>query len=542
MEGVLDQIEIVQTPEQSVEEIRNGIKEARSLFRAYRLTLLSVQELTASVKSSEIIDERKQLEETTAKRKEFLDSVIKDSDEQIKSLLLEAQSIRSSTTGSINSVTSTRLKAKAKAAATVKKAELHKQRIAIESRSALLIEEEELALARRKRSEKARLEALRLDEEAAIALAKAKAIEDELQLSGASVHSQTPSLPNLPQVNPKERVQKYLDSHEEPFCLSHDITKGEDLHSEQKHHPENEPGAKVKQEPDARQKIPFYSELNPNSPPFTPTPDPVQTTMGTYIEFMARRELISNKIEKFDDRPENYHTWRGSFENMIAGVKISPSEQLSLIIEYTTNESKRLAQRLRNAYIDNPGEGLKEVWCKLGERFGSNSVVTQVHLQKINSFPKIGMQNNKQLQEFGDLLLELQCAKNDGRIKGLQILDEPAYLRPIVAKLPADLQGRWQKHAFKYKTQQVVDYPPFAEFSRFIQEVAKERNDPYLTLESCDESDSFHGISTAKTAVTTPEIPEKVKSVESPDKWCFLHERPHPLRVCSELRSTVNSL
>ena len=174
---------------------------------------------------------------------------------------------------------------------------MHKHRIEIESRSALLIEEE-LALARRKRSEKARLEALRLDEEAAIALAKAKAIEDEFQLSGASVHSQTPSLPNLPQVNPKERVQKYLDSHEEPFCLSHDITKGEDLHSEQKHHPKNEPGAKVKQEPDARQKIPFYSELNPNSPPFTPTPDPVQTTMGTYIEFMARRELISKKTGK----------------------------------------------------------------------------------------------------------------------------------------------------------------------------------------------------------------------------------------------------
>ena len=79
---------------------------------------------------------------------------------------------------------------------------------------------------------------------------------------------------------------------------------------------------------------------------------------------------------------------------MIAGVKISPSEQLSLIIEYTTNESKRLAQRLRNAYIDNPGEGLKEVWCKLGERFDSNSVVTQVHLQEIDSFPTIEMQNS----------------------------------------------------------------------------------------------------------------------------------------------------
>ena len=73
------------------------------------------------MKSSEIVDERKLLEEIAAKCKEFLGTVIKDSDEQIKSLLLEAQSIRSSTTGSINSETSTRLKAKAKAAAAVKK-------------------------------------------------------------------------------------------------------------------------------------------------------------------------------------------------------------------------------------------------------------------------------------------------------------------------------------------------------------------------------------------------------------------------------------
>ena len=146
------------------------------------------------MKSSEIVDERKWLEDTAAKSKEYSDSVIKDSNEQIKSLLLDAQSTRSSTRGSINSVTSTRLKANAQ-----------------------LIEEKERAIARRKRSEKAKLEALRLHEEAAIALAKAKVIEDEFQLSGASVHSQTPSLTNLPQVNPKESVQKYLDSQEEPF-------------------------------------------------------------------------------------------------------------------------------------------------------------------------------------------------------------------------------------------------------------------------------------------------------------------------------------
>jgi len=266
--------------------------------------------------------------------------------------------------------------------------------------------------------------------------------------------------------------------------------------------------------------------------------------MDPYIEFMARRELISNKIEKFDDRPENYHTWKGSLENMIKGVNLSPSEQLSLIIEHTTNESKRLVQRLRNAFIENPGEGLKQVWCKLGETFGSNAVVTQVHLTKLKSFPKIGFRDNKRLQEFGDLLLELQCAKNDGGLKGLKTLDEPAYLRPVAAKLPEDLRGRWQRHAFKH-----VDFPPVNEFSQFIQEIVRERNDPYLTMENTGKSanlcrdsypaksissrNAWQGISTAKTDVASRKPSEKEKCTKNdPSKWCFLHKSPHPLRVC----------
>ena len=71
-------------------------------------------------------------------------------------------------------------------------------------------------------------------------------------------------------------------------------------------------------------------------------------------------------------------------------MKLSPSEQLSLIIEYTTNESKRLVQKLRNAYVYNPAEGLEQVWKKLRERFGSNSVLVEAYLQRATKFPRIG--------------------------------------------------------------------------------------------------------------------------------------------------------
>ncbi|XP_078367158.1 uncharacterized protein LOC144651138 [Oculina patagonica] len=171
---------------------------------------------------------------------------------------------------------------------------------------------------------------------------------------------------------------------------------------------------------------------------------------------------------------------------MIKGVNLSPSEQLSLIIENTTNESKRLVQRLSNAYIQNPGKGLNEVWLKLGERFGSNAVVTQVHLEKLRTFPKIGNRENKQLQEFGDLLLESQCAKNDGGLRGLKILDEPAYLRPPFS--PGNTRQR---------------------------------------------------ITSTKTEITgaEPRTDEETPIVSDPSKWCFLHEKPHPLRACRALKA-----
>ena len=153
---------------------------------------------------------------------------------------------------------------------------------------------------------------------------------------------------------------------------------------------------------------------------------------------------------------------------MIRELKISPREELALMIEYITSESKRLIQRLRNAYIMKPTAGVKESYKKLGEHFGSTAVITQVHLNKLTTFPSLIAKDNKGLLELGDLLLELQCTKQDGRLSRLEILDELAFLRPLIAKLPEDLQGRWQRHAYRYKTQHMVNHPPFNEFASFV--------------------------------------------------------------------------
>ena len=124
---------------------------------------------------------------------------------------------------------------------------------------------------------------------------------------------------------------------------------------------------------------------------------------------------------------------------MTNDVNIASSEELALMLEYTTGESKRLVQRLCNAYIENPAAGVRESWKKLGERFGSTAVITNVHLNKLTTFPALTPKDNKGLQELGDLLLELQCAKEDGGLAGLKILDEPAFLKQVLVKLPEEL-------------------------------------------------------------------------------------------------------
>ena len=90
------------------------------------------------------------------------------------------------------------------------------------------------------------------------------------------------------------------------------------------------------------------------------------------------------------------------------------------------------------------------------------------------------------IETGGDLFLKLQCAKTDGGYRGYRILDEPTFIKPVVPKLPNDIQGRWQKHAYLYKKQHAeVHYPPpFSLFAMFIQELYLERNDPSLINEA----------------------------------------------------------
>ncbi|CAB3995743.1 Hypothetical predicted protein [Paramuricea clavata] len=80
----------------------------------------------------------------------------------------------------VSSSAALRAQARAEVAAAIKKVEMQKRRSSVEFQSILLIHQQEVALARKKTEEQDRMENFRLEEEAAIAIARAEVIDHEL--------------------------------------------------------------------------------------------------------------------------------------------------------------------------------------------------------------------------------------------------------------------------------------------------------------------------------------------------------------------------
>ena len=79
--------------------------------------------------------------------------------------------------------------------------------------------------------------------------------------------------------------------------------------------------------------------------------------------------------------------------------------------------------RIRSVHVHNSSAGLIMVWQRLEECYGAAEVIEHALLKKIEDFPKLSNRDNVKLRELGDILLELQGAKEDGYLTGLSFLD-----------------------------------------------------------------------------------------------------------------------
>ncbi|KAM4032594.1 uncharacterized protein ACNLHF_019812 [Anomaloglossus baeobatrachus] len=278
--------------------------------------------------------------------------------------------------------------------------------------------------------------------------------------------------------------------------------------------------------------------------------------MSDFARYMIRRELTNTGLTKFVDQPENYRGWKCAFKTATRDLGITAAEELDLLIRWLGPRSTERIKRLRSVYISDPTTGLATAWDRLEKGFGSPEAIEDALLKQLYDLPKISGKDASKYQELSDLLSELQLAKTDTHLPGLSYLDTARGVKPIVAKLPYNVQERWTMVGTNYKKEHQVCFPPFSYFCEFINGIAERKADPSFTCgeptdstspapryESPHQNDRKRRgpVSVKKTDVLppTPSAPDNGTEggkAENPNRQCPIHKLPHPLKKCIGFR------
>lgn len=299
--------------------------------------------------------------------------------------------------------------------------------------------------------------------------------------------------------------------------------------------------------------------LDPTAPPFIPRQRVASAGLAyqthrveDFARYLARHELASTGLTQFNDRPESYRAWQSSFMIAITDLDLCASKELDLLVKWLGRESVEHAKRMRTVHINNPEAALKKAWARLNKCYASPEVIECALYRKLDRFPKISNKDYIKLGELGDLLMELQSAKEDGYLLGLAYLNTACSIDPIVEKLPYGLQEKWVSHGSRYKDGHRGYFPPFSHFTEFICYEACTRNDPSFALlvnsaapERIEKSGSRYPppktpISIHKTDVSAAEDPGGStirRKSPGPGKICPIHNKLHLLRRCRGFRA-----
>lgn len=252
---------------------------------------------------------------------------------------------------------------------------------------------------------------------------------------------------------------------------------------------------------------------------------------------------MSASLYEFDDKPENYRAWQSSYKNATQGLALTATEELDLMTRWLGKESSNQVKRLRSVHVASPDIALRKAWERLQECYAAPEVVKKALFTRLDKFPKVSAKENLKLRELADLLMEVQCAKEDGYFPGLSYLDTARGIEPIVAKLPYGLQEKWISAGSKYKEENGGRFPPFEFFTRFICYEAKKRNDPsfaFLNASGSSVKVESPYLKSTKNPIAVHKTnfsPAESSTSSDPNKSCPIHAKPHPLKKCKAFRA-----
>ena len=534
-----------------VESVWSKVEDCMTDISAYGSDIKALRDLDTRVADLEkLYDEKRELfiefltRQNTAESLSEIDtnlpilkrckSIIADYRRKIKLARIDAaETLSKSSVGSKESKTSGSILVKKRMKAEAQRVLLEFQRreLELEKKRASLYEEQAKVMAEseRKRAEfEATYRVFDQERKAAEAEAEVRALEncglDSRNVSPEpSVVAGSIRLPEKP-VDRKKFTAEYISKHSSSSDTDDSTTTSNST---------------------TQSEVRVKSVLNPEAKPFVSSAD--ETVATNLTRFLLKKDLLFSRFTQFNDRPESFAAWKGSFLSITKELDVKPSEEIDLLVKYLGTESSKFAASIRAANASYPERGLERLWIRLEERYGSPELIESSLKAKLNSFPKLTNRDSKKLYDLVDILSEIESLKENPKYAVLLAhFDSSAGIFPIANKLPYSIQEKWTTRASGYKTRLDVPYPPFPYFVQFVQEMSRIRNDPGFQY---DQTPPLRKAKKDTLTVLKSHQEERTSSVSLPTSRnfdrvsstqashvkagiCPIHNLPHPLTNC----------
>ena len=245
-------------------------------------------------------------------------------------------------------------------------------------------------------------------------------------------------------------------------------------------------------------------------------------------KYMFRKDILLSRLSEFSDKPEHYQMWKNAFTSVTKEMEMSPAEEIDLLVKWLGPDSSRQVNSLRAAYSANPNIGLKHIWQRLEDRYAAPELIDASLKKKVANFTKIGPKENIRLYELADITSEIAAFMEDPKFSQLlSYMNTSVGIAPIVRKLPFRLQGKWTNEAINIKKRSGVPYPPFRAFSQFLNDLARNMNDPSF----CYDNTEVH------TETRRVNVSARKTNMATDSYSCILHPHSkHNTNTCYTFR------
>ncbi|VDI00113.1 Hypothetical predicted protein [Mytilus galloprovincialis] len=219
-------------------------------------------------------------------------------------------------------------------------------------------------------------------------------------------------------------------------------------------------------------------------------------------KFLMKKDLIISRLLKYDDRPENYLSWKDTFKCVMSEIDASPAEEIDLMIKWLGPDSSRQINSIKISNSGNPTIALSRAWNRLVLRYGCPEMIETL----------------------------------------LAYFDTSVGVNPTIVKLPINLQNKWRDRAVTYKRIHSVLYPPFTYFCDFINDMASTINDPGFIFESDtyvapkNEDKPFKTRQFAVKKTNVSQDKHEPHANENSKMRCAIHNSDHLLDECRAFR------